>query len=555
VKNVPMADAALRLIPLGGLGEFGLNALVLECAGRLLLVDAGVMFPPSDLPGVDSVVPDFDYLAERREALEAIVLTHAHEDHIGALSYALQAAPAPVYGGALTLGLAERRLVERGVAADLRPFRDGQALALGPFRVHPIRVAHSVPDSHALAIETPAGVVIVTGDFKLAQGRPDERTDVAALAAWGDRGVLALLSDSTNVEVPGRTPSEDAVLPAIETAFATARGRVLVSCFATSLPRIQRIAEVAARHGRRLAFAGRRVSDNAQVARDLGFLSLPTGSVLSADEVAGAAPAEVALIVSGSQGEPLSALSLISVDDHKSVHVAPGDIVLHSARIIPGNERAVARVFDNLYRRGCDVVHGGSAGVHVSGHGGRDDLAEMIALTRPRHFVPVHGEYRLLVQHARLAVACGLPPENALLLEDGQVLALDASGARREAAVPAGRTLLDRSGLEEIGEVVVRDRRHLSSNGIVVPVIVIEKGTGRLGSPPEIVTRGLVAADNGNGLVEEAGRLLLETCETRTPEEHHDSALLRERVRVELGRLIKRRTQRRPLVVPVVMEV
>jgi ribonuclease J len=550
-----MADVALRLVPLGGLGEFGLNALVLECAGRLLLVDAGVMFPPSDLPGVDTVVPDFDYLAERRDALEAIVLTHGHEDHIGALSYALEAAPAPVYGGALTLGLAERRLTERGVVADLRPFPDGQALALGPFRVHPIRVAHSVPDSHALAIETPAGVVIVSGDFKIAEGRADERTDVAALAAWGDRGVLALLSDSTNVEVPGRTPSEDAVLPALEDAFAAARGRVLVSCFATALPRIQRVAEVAARHGRRLAFAGRRVSDNAQVAGDLGFLNLPAGSMLSVDEAAAMVPTSVALVVSGSQGEPLSALSLISVGDHRSVRVAAGDVVLHSARVIPGNERAVARVFDNLYRRGCSVVHGSTAGVHVSGHGSRDDLAEMISLTRPRHFVPVHGEYRLLVQHARLAVACGLAPENVLLIEDGQVLALDASGARREHTVAAGRTLLDRSGLEEVGDVVVRDRRHLSSNGIVVPVIVIEKDTGRLGSPPEIVTRGLVATDNGNGLIEEAGRLVLETCETRTPEEHHDPGLLRERVRVELARFIKRRTQRRPLVVPVVMEV
>jgi ribonuclease J len=550
-----MAEARLRVIPLGGLGEFGLNALVFEYAERLLLVDAGLMFPPSDLPGVDTVVPDFEYLAARPQNLEGIVLTHGHEDHIGALSYALQVAPAPVLGGRLTLGLAERRLEERGVKAQLRPVEPGRPVELGPFRIHPIHVAHSVFDSHALAIETPAGTVIVSGDFKLAQDDPRDRTDLEALAAWGDRGVLALFSDSTNVEVSGSTLSEDALAPALEEVFATARGRILLSCFATALPRIQRVADLARAHGRRLAFVGRRVADNVQVATDLGLLRLPVGSVISPDAAGDAPPESVALIVSGSQGEPLSALSLMSVGDHKSLHVAPGDAVIHSARVIPGNERAVARVFDNLHRRGAHVIHSGSARVHVSGHGSREDLGEMIRRVRPRHFVPVHGEYRMLHQHARLAVANGVPAEHVLLIEDGQCLSFDPAGARLDGSVPAGRTLLDRGGLEEVDEVVVRDRRHLSSNGIVVPVIVIEKETGRLGSAPEIVSRGLVDTENGNGLIDEAGRVVQATLDSRTSEELQDPALMRERVRVELRRFFKKRVQRRPLVVPVVMEV
>jgi ribonuclease J len=547
----------VRLVPFGGLGEFGLNALALECAGRLLLIDAGLMFPPPELPGVDMVVPDFQYLAENADRLEGIVLTHGHEDHIGALSYALAVAPAPVYGSRLTLGLAQRRLRERNVAADLRPIAPGQVVERGPFRIHPVRVAHSVFDSHAVIVETPAGVVAVSGDFKLTGGeREEQNTDVATLAAWGERGVLALLSDSTNVEWPGHTPGENAVVPAIEDVFArTMHGRILVTCFATALPRIQRIADIAQAHGRRLAFVGRRVADNVEVATDLGLLQLRPCDILSPQAAAALPPGEAVFLVSGSQGEPLSALSLIAVAEHRDLRVGQGDVVIHSARVIPGNERAVARVFDHLYRRGCEVVHGGDARVHVSGHGSRADLAEMIRLLRPRYFVPVHGEYRMLVQHARLAVAAGVASERVHLIEDGQTLLLDADEGRLDGCVPAGRTLIDRGGAEEIDEVVVRDRRHLSCNGIVVPVIVIEKATGRVGAAPEIVMRGLVDADGSSALAEEASRLVRETLATRTPEEHQDSGLTRERVRIELRGFLKRRTQRRPLVVPVIMEV
>jgi ribonuclease J len=546
----------LRLVPLGGLGEFGLNALVLEWQGHLLLVDAGMMFPGAELLGVDSVVPDFQYLAERKDAVRGILLTHGHEDHIGALPFALEAAPGPVYGSRLTLGFARRRLRERGDAAELRTLVPGQPVEIGPFRVHPIRVAHSVLDSLALAIETPAGVVLHSGDFKIdAQARPGERTDLESLAAWGERGVLALLSDSTNVELPGATPGEDAVVPAFEEVLARTPGRLLVSCFATAIPRIQRVADLALADGRQVAFVGKRMADNVEVAQELGLLRLPEGAVVAAESLAGRPPRSLALFVSGSQGEPFSALSLVSVDEHRDVAVGPGDTVVLSARAIPGNERTVSRLISNLYRRGCDVVHPGTAKVHVSGHGSREDLLTLLRLTRPRYLLPVHGEYRMLAQHARLAAEAGLPAERVLLAEDGEALALGPEGARRQARIAAGRVLLDRSGTEGLEDVVVRDRRHLSSDGIVVPILVLDKQTGRVESAPEIVTRGFVDAEERADLIEEAGRLLLEAVETRPSEEQRDPALTRERLRLTLRRFFRRRTQRRPMVIPVVMEV
>ena len=550
------ADSPLRLIPLGGLGEFGLNAMVLEWEENLLLVDAGVMFADAELPGVDSIVPDFQYLADRRANLRGIILTHGHEDHIGALSVALQAAPAPVYGSRLTLGFAERRLSERGLEVELRTLTPGQPVELGPFRLNPIRVAHSVLDSLALAIETPAGVILASGDFKLGlDAPPEERTDIDALAEWGRRGVLALLSDSTNVEAKGRTPGEDTVVPALREVFERTRGRVLVTCFATSIPRIQRVADLAKEFGRRLGLIGRRMADNSDVAMDLGLLRVAPSALIAPAGAADETPGRLALLVSGSQGEPLSALSLISVGEHRDVAVGPGDTVVFSSRAIPGNERSVSRVISNLYRRGCDVVHPGEAEVHVSGHGSQEDLIELIRLTRPRYLIPIHGEYRMLAQHARLARQAGLPEDRVQVLEDGDVLAFRADGARREARVAAGRILLDRSGATEVEEIVLRDRRHLSHEGVVVPIVVLDRQTGRLEGEPEIVTRGFVDSEEQADLMSDATRLLVETVDARPVEELADPSLLRERVRAELRRFFRKRTQRRPMVIPVVMEV
>jgi ribonuclease J len=547
----------LRLVGLGGLGEFGLNALVLEWEAECLLVDAGMGFATAEMPGVDSVVPDFEYLSERSRSVRAIVLTHGHEDHIGALAFAVEAAPhAPVYGSRLTLGFVRRRLRERGVEADLRLLTPGQAVEAGVFRVHPIRVAHSVIDSLALAIETPAGVVLLSGDFKMAHGTaPDEQTDVDALSAWGDRGVLVLLSDSTNVEVRGRTGSEDELIPAFEDVFARTRGRVLISCFATSVPRIRRAADVALAAGRSIGFVGRRMADNADVAMELGLLDLPPSSRLPALSLHDYPARGMCLFVAGSQGEPFSALSMISIDEHREVAVGPGDTVVLSARPVPGNERAVSRLIGNLFRRGCDVVHGGTARVHVSGHASQDELVELIQRVRPRYFVPVHGEYRMLAQHARLAVQAGVPADHVFLLEDGGVLSLTGESAGKVENVPAGRVLLDRSGVDEIEEIVMHDRRHLSSDGIVVPVVVLDRQSGRLESPPEMVTRGFVDEGEWPGLMDEATRVLSEIVETRPPEEHYDSTVTQERLRRELRRLFRKRTQRRPMVIPVVMEV
>ena len=543
-------------MPLGGLGEFGLNAMVLEWRGEILLLDAGMLFPPAEMPGVDSIVPDFDYLAERKDHVHGILLTHGHEDHIGALSHALQAAPAPVFGSRLTLGFARKRLQERGVGADLRVLSPGQPAEVGPFRVHPIRVAHSVLDSLALAIETPAGTVLASGDFKVdASAPPEERTDLEALTQWGDRGVLVLLSDSTNVEQPGTTGGEDEVLPAFEEVLARTRGRVLVSCFATSIPRIQRVADLAVRGHRPVAFLGRRMVDNAEVALDLGLLRLSESVRLTPGALSGEAGDRAVVFVSGSQGEPLSALSMIGIGEHRDVAAGPGDTVVLSARAIPGNERTVSRLISNLFRLGCDVVHPGTARVHVSGHGSQDDLVALLRATRPRYLVPVHGEYRMLAQHARLAAAAGLAAERVLVAEDGDVLCLSAAGERREARVAAGRVLLDRGGSSEIEDLVVRDRRHLSSEGIVVPIVVVDRQTGHLESPPEIVTRGIVDTGQAAELAEEAGRLLAGALDSRPPEERLDASLTRERVRETLRRFYKRRTSRRPMVIPVVMEV
>jgi ribonuclease J len=553
--NGPDGTSPLRLVPLGGLGEFGLNALVVEWEDHILLLDAGMLFPPAEMPGVDSIVPDFAYLSERARGVRGIVLTHGHEDHIGALYYALQAAPAPVYGSRLTLGFARKRLQERGLSPNFHTLVPGEPAEIGPFRLHPIRVAHSVLDSLALAIETPAGVLLASGDFKIDAGAPpEERTDLDALSRWGDRGVLVLLSDSTNAEVPGLTGGEDDVVPAFEDIEGRTRGRVLVSCFATSIPRMQRVADVAQRAGRPVAFLGRRMVGNAEVAMDLGLLRVPDGAQLGAGELQTDVASQALVFVSGSQGEPLSALSMVSVNEHRSLSAGPGDTVVLSARVIPGNERTVSRLIGNLFRLGCEVVHPGLAKVHVSGHGSQGDMVELLRRARPRYLVPVHGEYRMLAQHARLAAAAGFPADDVLVAEDGDVLSISSDGARKEARVPAGRTLLDR-GAGEVEDVVVRDRRHLSAQGIVVPIVVVDRQTGQLESAPEIVTRGVVDGEEAAEIAEEAGRLLTQAIDGRPAEERLDPELTRERVRRELRRFLRKRTQRRPVVIPVVMEV
>jgi ribonuclease J len=530
--------------------------MVVEWDEHLLLVDAGLSFPSAEMPGIETVVPDFHYLSERRSKLRAIILTHGHEDHIGALAFALQKAPAPVYGSRLTLGFARKRLADRGVTADLRVLSPGNAIEAGPFRIHAIRVAHSVIDSYALAIETPAGVVLASGDFKIdASAPPEERTDVEALAAWGNRGVLVLLSDSTNVERPGATAGEDVVAPAFQEILARTPGRVIVSCFATSIPRIQRVADLARAAGRSVAFLGRRMVDNAEVALDLGLLRVPLSSISAAGRLASeTGPQQTLAFVSGSQGEAFSALARVSEGEHRELSVGPGDTVVLSARAIPGNERTVSRLISNLYRLGCEVVHPGTARVHVSGHGSQDDLLELLRLTRPRFLVPVHGEYRMLAQHKHLAARAGFPAASVMLAENGDVLSFGADGARKEGQASAGRILLDRSGDSGVEDLVVRDRRHLAADGVVVPVVVVDRRTGELRSRPDIVSRGFMDPGPEAELFDDARRIVAEAADAK-PSERFDRDLVKERMRLELRRFLKKRTLRRPMVVPVVMEV
>jgi len=556
MQEATTTESVLRLIPLGGLGEFGLNAMVLEWEGHRLLLDAGMLFPSADMPGIDAIVPDFAYLSAGAGQLHGVVLTHGHEDHIGALAFALKAAPAPVYGSPLTLGFARRRLQERGMTADLRPLVPGTPVEVGPFRLHPIRVAHSVTDSLALAIETKAGVALTSGDFKIdARARREERTDVEALGAWGERGVLVLLSDSTNVEQKGATGGEDEVVPAFREALLRTRGKLLVSCFATSIPRIQRVADLAREHGRDVGFLGRRMVDNANTAIDLGLLRIPDSATTDVATLSGRPREKLLIFVSGSQGEPLSALSAIANGEHPDVAAGPGDTVVLSARAIPGNERTVSRLISNLYRRGCDVVHPGTAKVHVSGHGNQEDLLTLLRLVRPRYLVPIHGEYRMLAQHKRLAVAAGMDESRVLVAEDGDVLRFDGAGARHEARTPAGRVLLDGPGDRGVEDAVVRDRRRLARGGVVVPVLLIGRETGHVEKGPHIVSRGFLNPDEEEELLLEAEQVLLQEMEARPREERRDLALTKERARLALRRFFASRTQRRPMVVPVVMEV
>jgi ribonuclease J len=486
--------------------------------------------------------------------VRGILLTHGHEDHIGALSYALQAAPAPVYGSRLTLGFARRRLAERGIKADLRTLRPGEPVEIGPFRVHPIRVAHSVLDSLALAIETPAGVVLASGDFKLDQEADPASAPISRRCPRGAtrRARSALRQHERRGGRPRRR--REHARARVRGGAGRTRGRVLVSCFATSIPRIETVARLAGESGRPVAFLGRRMVDNADRAR-AGAAAAARRDADRADFAPRRLRVARARLRLGQPGR--AALGAVD-DQHRRAPrplAGPGDTVVLSARAIPGNERGVSRLISNLFRLGCDVVHPGTARVHVSGHGSRDDLVELLRRTRPRYLVPVHGEYRMLAQHQRLAVQAGLPADRVLLAEDGDVLSVSASGARREGRVEAGRVLLDRGSASEIEDLVVRDRRHLSSEGIVVPIVVIGRRTGQLESPPEIVTRGIVDDDHARELADEAGRLLAGAIDGRPVEERLDAELTRERVRDELRRFFKRRTQRRPMVIPVVMEV
>ena len=549
---------SLTAIPLGGLGEFGMNMMALRLGDEIIVIDAGMMFPESELLGVDLVIPDISYLKQNRANVRAIVLTHGHEDHIGALPYILKDLNVPVYGTRFTLALVKKRLDEAGLleSTTLREVLPGRLVEIGPFEIEFISVTHSTVDCVALAIRTPLGVVIHTGDFKIDQtpvgGAP---FDLHSFAKYGNEGVLALFSDSTNVERPGFTPSERAVVPRIEELCRSAPRRVILSCFASSIHRIQQVIDIAARVNRKVAFVGRSMVDNVEIAHSLEILRIPDGMVVRPQDIRGFDPKRIIILASGSQAEPMSSLSRIAVDNHRFVSVDENDSVILSARIIPGNEKSIFRMLDHMFRRRALVYYDNSAGViHVSGHGSQEEQKLLLQLVKPKYFIPVHGEYRHLFRHAALAHQLGSVSEEILLVEDGQSIEFTEDGARRRDPVTAGRVCVDSGSLEEIEEVVIRDRKHLSEDGIVVPIIAIDKHTGKMESHPEIVTRGLMS-DNGQELIAGARLVILKTVEESNAEEKSDWGVIKEKIRVELRRFFRKRSGRRPLIVPVIMEV
>jgi ribonuclease J len=548
----------LTAIPLGGLGEFGMNMMVLRFGDDIIVVDAGMMFPESELLGVDLVIPDISYLKQNRSSVRAIVLTHGHEDHIGALPYILRDLNVPVYGTRFTLALVKKRLDEAGLlgSTTLREVIPGRLVEIGPFELEFISVTHSTVDCTAIAIRTPVGVIIHTGDFKIDQtpvgGAP---FDLHTFAKYGNEGVLALFSDSTNVERPGFTPSERAIVPRIEELCRSAPRRVILSCFASSIHRIQQVIDIGTRVNRKIAFVGRSMVDNVEIAHSLELLRIPDGMVVRPQDIRGFDPKRIIILASGSQAEPMSSLSRIAVDNHRFVSVDENDSVILSARIIPGNEKSIFRMLDHMFRRRALVYYDNSNGtIHVSGHASQEEQKLMLQLVKPKYFIPVHGEYRHLFRHAALAHQLGAVSEEILLIENGQSIEFTEDGARRRDPVPAGRVLVDSGSLEEIEEVVIRDRKHLSEDGVVVPIIAIDKHTGKLESHMEIVTRGLMS-DNGTELIAGARLVIMKTVEESNAEEKSDWGVIKEKIRVDLKRYINKQTSKRPLILPVILEV
>jgi ribonuclease J len=534
--------------------------MVVRYGDDIIVIDAGMMFPEAELLGVDIVIPDITYLKQNRAAVRAIVLTHGHEDHIGAVPYILRDLDVPIYGTEFTLALVRRRLEEHGLLDDarLREMVPGRPFEVGPFKIEPIQVTHSTIDCVALAVRTPVGTLVHTGDFKIDATPVDgRRFDLHTLARYGDEGVLALVADSTNIERPGHTPSERAVWPRLEDLIRAAPRKVIVSCFASSIHRIQQVIDLSEKLGRKVAFVGRSMVDNVEIAHDLDRIRIPDGMIVKPQNIKEMDPHKLVVLVSGSQAEPLSSLSRISVDNHRFVSVEHSDTVILSARIIPGNEKPIFRMIDHMFRRHALVYYEDGSGqpIHVSGHASQEELKMVLNLVRPRYFIPVHGEYRQLFRHAAMVEQTGVVPGRVLLVENGQQVELTEEKANIRDTVPAGRVCVDSGSLEEIEEAVIRDRQHLAEDGVVVPIIAIDKHTGRIEGLPEVVSRGLVASDNGHELTSRAREVVMRTIESSNPDETADWSVIKEKIRADLRRYLNRQTSKRPLVLPVILEI
>lgn len=536
-----------------------MNSMALEYGDDILVIDAGMMFPDQELLGVDIVTPDFSYLIDNKAKVRGLVLTHGHEDHIGGVPFLLADLDLPIYGTPFTLALVERRLEEHAMDARLQRVEAGDKITLGCFQVEFFQVTHSMPACVGLAITTPVGAIIHTGDFKIDPTPTDGKTmDLHTLAEYGKRGVLLLMSDSTNVDRKGSTESERAVKPKLEEIFLKTQRRLVVSCFSSSIPRIQQVLDLAAAYGRKVALIGRSMVSTTEIAHSLGHLHIPDGLLLRPQDAMDVPPKKVCIVISGTQGEPMSALSRMAVDTHKHVSVEPGDTVVVSARMIPGNEKAIGRMLNHFARRGAEIVAGSTQPpIHVSGHASQEELKMLLQLVRPKYFVPLHGEYRQLAAHAKLAEqVLGSQLEKAFVLDTGDTLLIDKLGARKGDRVTVGHVCIDSGSLDEVVEnEVIRDRRHLAEDGFVLPIVAINKNSGAAEGLPEIVSRGFVSFDDASTLMEDARGVVLRTIQAVNAEERADLGMLQEKIRVDLKRFLNKQTQRRPLIAPVIIEV
>jgi len=553
-----MTNTRVQIIPLGGLGEFGMNMMAICCGDDILVVDAGLMFPRDDLLGVDLVIPDFAYLIENKAKVRGVILTHGHEDHIGALAYLLKELNIPVYGTPLTLRFARGRLGEQGVLdkADLKQIEPREVLHFGELQVEILSMTHSIADSIGLAITTPQGVIVLTGDFKLDPSPLNKSlTDYARLSLLGEQGVLALFSDSTNSERPGFTPSETHVRRHFEQVFYSCHRKIIVACFASSIHRIQIILDLARDFGRRVIPVGRSMKENISIAADLGYLDIPAGILAEVSEAESIDEDKLVILSTGSQGEPMAALTRLAFGKHKNFVVQENDAVIISARVIPGNENRVSRLVNHFCRRGARVYDESRWMLHVSGHASQEELKLMLNLTKPKFFIPVHGEYRQLYAHALLAREVGIPKEHIIMAETGDIIAFESGHAFVEGKAAVGRRLIDEGGVADLDEIVVRDRQHLSEEGVVLAVIAINKSTGIIEGTPELVSRGHIQEVNAAAFLEEGRQIVLRTIESCSAEEREDPLVLTETIRSELKRYFRKKTGTRPMIVPVVIEI
>ncbi|MEW6725361.1 ribonuclease J [Desulforudis sp. 1088] len=548
----------MQIIPLGGLGEIGKNIMAVRYGNDIVVIDCGLMFPEEEMLGIDIVIPDVSYLLENQLLVRGIVLTHGHEDHIGALPYVLKQLNVPVYGTKLTLGLLSGKLREQEFEdqADLRVVKPRDAIRIGAFGVEFIRVSHSVPDAVALALHTPLGVVVHTGDFKIDHTPVDgEMIDLHRFAQLGEKGVLVLLSDSTNVERPGFTMSESVVGETFDRAFRKAKERILVATFASNVHRLQQAIMAAHRHGRKVAVVGRSMVNVVNTAFELGYLNIPPDTLVDIEEAGRLPRNKVVLLTTGSQGEPMSALTRMAMDSHKQVDILPGDTIIISATPIPGNEKLVGRIIDHLLRLGAEVYYESTSGIHVSGHPSQEELKLMINLVRPKFFVPVHGEYRMLKKHAELAKSLQIPPENIFVAENGQVLEFTKKAGRIAGRVTSGKVLVDGLGVGDVGNIVLRDRKQLALDGILIVVVTINQSQGEVLAGPDIVSRGFVYVRESEALMDDAKEKVREALEKCTKRGISEWSVLKSEMRETLSKFLYEKTGRRPMILPIIMEI